>query len=127
MLQLTKVLAEFGADIGLPGLASGREGNLQLRLGSGALLGVSTQGDEVVLHHAEPVSHALAALVLQAMQRAARSDSAADPVQVGVRTTAQGQWLVVGTRLPLEHFSAREMHRLAAHLQSWIAQARASV
>ncbi|WP_159910919.1 hypothetical protein [Pantoea sp. 18069] len=124
MAQLTQVLAEFGEDIGLPALAPGPGGSLQLRLASGALLGVSTQGDEVVLHHAEPVPYDLAALVLKAMQRAARSECAADPVQVGVRTTAQGQWLVVGTRLPLERFSAREMHRLAGHLQAWIAQAR---
>ncbi len=122
MQQLARVLEEFGADIGLPALAPGADGSLQLRLGSGALLGVSTQGDEVVLHHAEPVAYELAAVVLQAMQQVARSEAAADPIQVGARATAQGQWLVLGTRLPLERFSAREMHRLAGHLQACLTQ-----
>lgn len=126
MVQLTQVLADFGADIGLPNLAPGADGSLQLRLGSGALLGVASQGDEVVLHHAEPVPYGLAALVLQAMRQVARSESAADPIQIGVRVTAQGQWLVLGTRLPLERFSAREMHRLVSHLQAWLAQARSA-
>lgn len=126
MVQLTQVLAEFGEDIGLPALAPGPDGSVQLRLGSGALLGVSGQGDEVVLHHAEPVPHGLAALLLQAMRQLARSESAADPIQLGVRATAQGQWLVVATRLPLERFSAREMHRLAGLLQAWLAQVRSA-
>lgn len=122
MQQLARVMAEFGADIGLPALAPGADGSLQVRLGSGALLGVSTQGDEVVVHHAEPVRYELAALVCKAMQRVACSESAADPLQVGARITPQGQWLVLGTRLPLERFSAREMHRLTGHLQAWLAQ-----
>lgn len=125
MAQLAQVVAEFGADIGLPALAPGADGSLQLRLGSGALLGLASQGDEIVLHHAEPVTHGLAALVLKAMRRAARSESAADPVQIGVHATAQGQWLVVATRLPLERFTASEMHRLIGHLQAWLAQAAA--
>ncbi|MNL79624.1 hypothetical protein D3C87_2062690 [compost metagenome] len=77
-----------------------------------------------MLHHAEPVAHGLAGLVLKALRQVARSESAADPIQIGVRATAQGQWLVVATRLPLERFSAREMHRLVNYLPAWLAQVR---
>lgn len=124
MHQLATILAEFGADIGLPALAPGARGNLQLRLGSGAMLGVGEYGDEVVLHYAESVPYGIETLVLKAMRKLALCECAADPVQMGVRSTAQGRWLVVATRLPLEQFSAREMHRLSSHLQSWLEHAR---
>lgn len=124
MGQLEQVLAEFGQDIGIPALTPSPAGHVQLRLASGALLGASTQGEEVVLHYAEPVPYDAAALVFKAMRWVGRSETAADPVQVGLRSTTQGEWLVVATRLPLDRFRVREVHRLGAYLQSWLAQAR---
>lgn len=124
MGQMEQVLAEFGQDIGVPELAPSPDGHVQLRFASGALLGASTQGEEVVLHYAELVPYDAAALAFKAMRRAGRTESAADPVQVGLRTTGQGEWLVVATRLPLERFSAREVHRISSYLQSWLAQVR---
>lgn len=124
MGHMEHVLAEFGRDIGLEGLEPSRSGHVQLRLASGALLGASTQGEEVVLHYAEPVEHDAARGVFQAMRQAGRIESAADPVQVGLRSTPQGQWLVVATRLPLQRLSATEIHRLRRHLQAWLEQAR---
>lgn len=124
MGQMEQVLAEFGQDIGVPELAPSPDGHVQLRLASGALLGASTQGEEVVLHYAEPVPYDAAVLAFKAMRRAGRTESAADPVQTGLRTTARGEWLVVATRLPLDRFSAREVHRISSYLQSWLAQVR---
>lgn len=124
MGQLEQVLAEFGRDIGLEGLEPGASGDVQLRLASGALLGASTQGEDVVLHYAEPVQFDTARLVFKGMQRVAQSETAADPVQIGWRATAQGDWLVAGTRLPLERLDAREVHRLGGYLQAWLAQLR---
>ncbi len=124
MGQMEQILAEFGQDIGLTGLEPSVDGHVQLRLASGALLGASTQGEEVVLHYAEPVAYDAAALAFKAMRRVARAESAADPVQVGLRTTAQGEWLVVATRLPLDRLSAREVHRIGGLLQSWLTQVR---
>ena len=124
MGSLEQVLAEFGQDIGLTALAPSAQGHVQLRLDSGALLGASTQDEEVVLHYVEPVEHGAAPLVFAALCRAGRVETAADPVQVGLRSTGQGDWLVVGTRLPLERLSVREVHRLATYLQSWLAQVR---
>ena len=124
MGRMEQVLAEFGQDIGLGALEPGPGGHVQLRLASGALLGASAQGEEMVLHYAEPVPYDAAALALRAMRRAGRTETAADPVQVGLRTTAQGEWLVVATRLPQDRFSAREVHRLGAYLQFWLALVR---
>lgn len=124
MGQMEQVLAEFGQDIGLTSLQPSVQGHMQLRLASGALLGASTQGEEVVLHYAEPVERGAAQLAFAAMRMAGRAETAADPVQVGLRTTSQGEWLVAGTRLPVERLSAREVHRLGTYLQSWLAQVR---
>lgn len=124
MQQLEQVLAEFGRDLGLEGLEPSANGNVQLRLASGALLGASTQGEEVVLHYAEPAQHDVARLLFKGMQRVARAESATDPVQIGCRSTPQGDWLVAGTRLPLARLDAREVHRLGGYLQAWLAQLR---
>lgn len=124
MRQMEQVLAEFGRDIGLAALEPSRDGHVQLRFASGALLGASTQREEVVLHYAEPVQHDAAQWVYQAMRRAGRAEGATDPVQVGLRSTGQGQWLVVATRLPAQCFSASEVHRLGNYLRAWLEQAR---
>ncbi|MCD2512850.1 hypothetical protein [Comamonas endophytica] len=121
---MEQVLAEFGQDIGLAGLAPGASGEVQLRLESDALLGVSAHGEEAVVHYAEPVPYGAAALTFKAMQRAAQTDSVNERIQVGLRTTAQGDWLVVASRLPLRHLDAREVHRIGMHLQGWLAFVR---
>ena len=65
MADLRHALAEFGHDIGIPNLAPGPQGELQLRFpGTGALLGVSTHEGWAVVHYAEPVRYDAAALVL---------------------------------------------------------------
>ena len=66
MAHLQQALADFGRDIGLPTLETGPDGSVQLRLESGALLGVAQEGEAVVVHWAEPVRYALAALLLRA-------------------------------------------------------------
>lgn len=63
-------------------------------------------------------------LVFLAKRRAWRIEAAAYPVQVGLRSTGQGEWLVVGTRLPMDRLNLREVHRLATYLPSWLAQGR---
>lgn len=125
MGKIAQVLAELGQDMGLSALAPSADGHMQLRLESGVLLGLSTHGEEAVLHYATPVRYDAAQLAFKAMRKVAQADSAADPVQVGLRTTQQGEWLVAATRLPLDRLSAREVHRLGAYLQSWLEQARA--
>lgn len=124
MGQMEQVLMEFGQDIGLTELTPSANGELQLRLESGGLLGFSAHGEEAVLHYAQPVRYGAAALTFKAMQRAAQTDSATVRVQVGLRTTAQGDWLVVASRLPLHQFSASEVHRIGAYLQGWLAFTR---
>lgn len=124
MGRMEKVLADFGRDIGLEDLAPGDGASVQLRLESGALMGVSAQGEEAVLHYAEPVAYNAAELTFKAMRKVTQIASPADSVQFGLRTTLQGEWMVVSTRLPLDSFSVSEMHRLGNYLQAWLAFVR---
>lgn len=121
MAQLQQALADFGRDIGLPLLETQADGGVQLRLESGALLGVAQEGDAVVVHRAEPVRYDIAALLLRAMKRAGDARGAEQPVQVGLRTTSMGDWLVLATRFPAEDASARRIREASEFLHQWFA------
>lgn len=123
MMDLRQALAEWGAAMGLPELQPGPQGTLQLRFAdSGALLGVAEQDDCVVVHHAEPVAHDAAELLLRAMRQAAHVAEPAQAVQVGLRSTAAGDWLVLGIRIPHDELNGQRMHQAAQYLQQWLAQ-----
>ena len=117
--QLQQALADFGCDIGLPALEPGPDGSVQLRLESGALLGVAQQDEAVVVHWAEPVRYDVAAVLLRAMKRAGDARDAAQPVQVGLRSTSSGDWLVLATRFAAEEASARRIREASEFLRQW--------
>jgi type III secretion system chaperone SycN len=118
MQTLQEALADFGHDMGMNGrLSPGEGGGTQLRFESGAVLGVAPQGEHVVVHLWEPVRHDAARLLLRAMKLAGSAESAEAAVQPGLRSTADGDWLVLGTRFPMAECSARRLHAAAARLR----------
>lgn len=121
MAHLQQALADFGREIGLPTLADSTGAGVQLRLESGALLGVAPQGDAVVVHWAEPVRYDMAALLLRAMQQAGDARDAAQPVQVGLRSMPSGDWLVLATRFAADDVSARRIREASEFLHQWLA------
>ncbi len=122
MADLRQALAELGHDIGIPELAPGPQGELQLRFpDTGALLGVSQHEDTVVVHYAEPVRYDIAALVLRAMRQAAKVPEASQAVQVGLRSTTSGDWLVLATRFAAHEAGARRIRQAADFLRQWLA------
>lgn len=116
---LQQALADLGRDIGLPLLEAKADAGLQLRWESGALLGVAQEGEAVVVHWAEPVRYDIAALLLRAMKQAGDARDAAQPVQVGLRSTTAGDWLVLATRFPAEEASARRIREASDFLRQW--------
>ncbi|WP_298208958.1 hypothetical protein [Acidovorax sp.] len=122
MAHLEQALADFGHDMGLPMLEAGPRGEVQLRLESGALLGVSQEGECVVVHWAEPVRYDIAALLLRAMKRAGDLHDALHPVQVGLRSVPAGDWLVLATRFALQDVSARRLREASDFLRQWLAE-----
>lgn len=119
--SLQQALADFGRDIGLPLLEPRADGGVQLRLESGALLGVVQDGEAVVVHWAEPVRYDIPALVLRAMKASGDVRGAALPVQVGLRSTTSADWLVLATRFAAEEASARRIREAADFLRQWFA------
>lgn len=125
MAYLQQALTELGLEMGLPALEAGPDGEVQLRLESGALLGVSPSGEEVVVHWAEPVRHGAPALLLGAMRRAGQVSGAAQAVQVGLRSVPAGEWLVVAVRLPARQASAQRLREAAHFLRQWLSDVQA--
>ena len=126
MVSFQQALANFGRDIGLSTLESGPRGDVQLRLESGALVGIAQEGEQVVIHWAEPVRYDIAGPVLRAMKLAGKTQSAQYPIQVGLRSSIEGDWLVVTTRFSEAEASASRIHQASDYLRSWIAQSQST-
>ena len=133
MLDLQQALAEWGSTMEMPGLAPSAHdamgGGVQLRFpGTDVLLGVMQQGDEVIVYRATPTppgggsDHETAALVLHAMRQAAQLAEPAQAVQVGLRSTATGDWLVLSTRFSRHGVSGARLHQAAEFLRQWLTQ-----
>ena len=120
MLQMQHALADWGREMGLPALEAGPGGEVQLRLESGALLGVAAVDEGVLVHWAQPVRHGGGSLMLRALQQAGATRGAGRPVQVGLRTLPGAEWLVVGTRVPELDVSARGLREAAEFLRQWL-------
>jgi type III secretion system chaperone SycN len=119
--SLQQALADLGRDIDLPLLETKADGGVQLRLESGALLGVAQEGEAIVVHWAEPVRYDIAALLLRAMKQSGDVRDAAQPVQVGLRSTPSGDWLVLATRFAADEVSARRIREASEFLRQWFA------
>ena len=123
MADLQQALAEWGATMEMPDLRLGPDGTMQLRFAqTGALLGVAQQDNDTVVHHAVPLAHGSAELVLRAMRQAAQVADPGQAVQVGLRSTTEGDWLVLGARIPQSELSAERMQQTVRFLHQWLAQ-----
>jgi type III secretion system chaperone SycN len=121
MAHLQQALADWGRDIGLPLLDAGPAGGVQLKLESGALMGIAQEGDAIVVHWAEPVRYDIAALLLRALKQAGDVRDAAQPVQVGLRSVPSGDWLVLATRFCADEVSAQRIRDASEFLRQWLA------
>lgn len=117
-----QALADFGREIGITDLAPGPHGGAHLRFDSGASLGIDPQDDQVLVHLSEPLRHDVAATVLKAMKRSAQPQPGEPLVQVGLRSTTAGDWLLMGTRLPAAECDARLLGQRAGQLREWFAR-----
>lgn len=122
-MSLEQALADMGHKIGIPTLSPGAHGGVQLRLDSGAVLGVARQDEQVVVHLSEPVhAHEAAALLLRAMKRAALPEAGSPAVQPGWFSKDGQDWLVLALRLAEQSLGARELEQAFHGLQGFRAQ-----
>lgn len=112
-MSMEQALADFGREIGIASLSPGPGESLHLRFDSGAALGVARQGEQVVVHLAEPVhAHEAPALLLRAMKHAAVPEAGAPAVQPGLFSADGQDWLVLALRMAEQGLGVREL-RLA--------------
>jgi len=121
---LEQALTDFGHDIGVETLAPGPSGAVQLRFDHGATLGFLRQGNDVVLHWAEPVPYGACHLLLRAFKRAGDPSPGEPPLQVGLHSADGTDHLVLATRLPEQACDARELHQLTNWLRQYVAALR---
>lgn len=119
MVEMQHLLSDFGQKIGIPHLAPNTQGEVVLRLETGASIGISPSGSYLVVHWAEPVGYGGAGLLLRAMKRAVCVHDRPFAVQVGLRNTAAGTWLVLATRLHVGTASAHDVYRAVEYLRQW--------
>ncbi|WP_423455468.1 hypothetical protein [Ottowia sp. VDI28] len=124
MATLEHALADFGRDIGVETLAPGSSGAVQLRFDHGAVLGLFRQGEDVVLHWAEPAPYDAPHLLWRAFKRAGDPPPGEPALQVGLHSAGGTDSLVLAVRLPERDCSARELHRLTRWLREYVAALR---
>ncbi|MPM18173.1 hypothetical protein SDC9_64579 [bioreactor metagenome] len=119
MAHMQQAWADFGQEIGLELADLPVSGEMQFQLSDGSLLGVVNGEDEVLVHLAQPLHYDAAQVALGMMKHAAAVRDARRSVQVGLRTTPAGQWLVLGTRLEEGDVSARRIQEAFDFLKHW--------
>ncbi|WP_354448753.1 hypothetical protein [Ottowia thiooxydans] len=119
MKRLEQALADFGQEMGVQNLATGPTGVVELRFDHGATLGFFRQGEEVVLHWAEPAPYEGTGLLLRAFKRSSDPSPGDPPLQVGLRQVDGVDKLVLATRLAEDQCDAREFQRVTAWLREF--------
>ncbi len=120
MMAMQQLLSEFGQKIGIPHLAPNPQGEVVLRLETGASLGITPCNSDLVVHWAEPVGYGASSLLLRAMKRTGAARDGRFAIQVGLRRTSDGTWLVLATRLEVSSASARDLYQAAEYLRQWL-------
>jgi len=124
MATLERALQEFGRDVGVESLQTGAAGSVQLRFESGGSLGFSRQGEDVLLHWAEPAPYDAPELLLRAFKHAASPQPGELALQVGLHSEDGLEHLVLATRVRESDCSGRELHRLVGQMKGYVERLR---
>ncbi len=119
MSNIEQALADFSQEVGLPWEGTPSSGEIQFRLEDGSLLGLAKFESEVIVHWSRPLRYDVAGAMLQVMKHAAELRDAQQSVQVGLRKTPGGDWLVVGTRFPEDEVNVRRIREALDFLKGW--------
>jgi len=117
-------VAEFGRQLGLPGLAIGPQGVAQLSLASGGLLAVEPvrrlDEDEVLVYLGRPAGHRLSVWLHTALARAHLDQAGPIGLQVLTRGSGEEALLLVLARLPARTFTPQALVQTVDHLARWL-------
>ena len=119
MANFQQALADFCQEVGLDAAELGSGDEVQFRMGDESLLGVVQSEDDVLVLWSQPLRYDMERTLLEQMRAAASIRSARHPLQVGLRATPAGHWLVLGTRLPQDAVTARAIRDCYDFLRQW--------
>lgn len=119
MANFQQALADFCQEVGLDAAELGSGDEVQFRMGDESLLGVVQSEDDVLVLWSQPLRYDMERTLLEQMRAAASIRSARHPLQVGLRATPSGNWLVLGTRLSPDFVTARGIRECYDFLRQW--------
>lgn len=132
MNWIEDTVAEFGKQAGIPGLALGPQGVLQLGYKNGGLLALEAvqRGNqvEVVVYLGRQLGFQAAGVLKAALERAHFSHADPLPIQVALRGTGPDTLLLALVRLPERLFTPQSLTQAVDTLTRWLdeVQLRAS-
>ena len=124
MNSVDRALSEFGAGIGMPGLALGASGNTALQLESGRRVVFEPAGEEVLVYVSEPVPYDAPDRLHKAWRRAHYSRLDGWPVQAALRDQDGLPRLLAVTRMAAADASADKLAQAVDYLSRWLDAAR---
>lgn len=114
-----ETLSDFGAELGMVINGFPASGEIQWQLADGSHFGVARSSSGMVVHYSKLLGHAAAQQVIHAMKRVERMADARGFVQIGTRTSAEGEWLVLAMRIADSDFSVDRVHQAVRTLRDW--------
>ncbi|NMK47578.1 hypothetical protein [Achromobacter sp. Bel] len=124
MNGLDDTLREFGAGIGMPGLALGAGGNVALELASGRRVAIEPAGDEVLVYVSDPAPYDATERLLRAWRRAHYSRLDGLAVQAALREQEGVPRLLAVARVAGANADARALMQTVDTLSRWLDAAR---
>lgn len=123
-MLIEDTLAAFGHETGLGPLALTEDAPLRLSLSEHEELVFECCPDGILLHLDIRVRYDMPLVLASALQRIATDGATPHPVQVGMRETPEGTWLIVGTRADASTFTLQWIEQATAYLERWIGALR---
>jgi len=114
-------LAEYGRQLGVPGLALGEHGVAQLALQAGGLLAVEPArgGADVLVYLGRPLGFEGPAVLRGALAAAHHSAAPLMPLQLAVSGDGPEALLIALVRVPGPEFTAQTLGRVVDYLGRW--------
>ncbi len=114
-------LAEYGQQLGVPGLALGAHGVAQLELQAGGLLAVEPArgGTDVLVYLGRPLGFDGMAVLRSALAAAHYSAAPLMPLQLAISGDGPEALLIALVRVPGREFTAQMLGRVVDYLGRW--------
>jgi type III secretion system chaperone SycN len=119
-MLIEETLAAFAQETGLGDLALADDEPLNLSLSEYEELVFERYPDGVLLHLDVHVRYDMPQVLASALQKLGAETTTPYALQVGMRETPEGPWLVIGTRTDERTFTLLWIEQATAYLEHWL-------